>query len=105
VQTLKGKALAGNANNGFQRMLDILLVRHPGRHADPHSGSAFPDRAAAPACPILLYASDHLLRHFFRTKGDQHLIDDHIIQYFKSGVTQTSGERLGMRTRPLNQIA
>ncbi len=70
----------GCPQDRLQALFDIGFAGCPGGNADAHGCLALPDGPTAPAGSVLLNGSDHLLGFLRAAKGDQHLVQLHLVK-------------------------
>src|SRR5579885_822162 len=98
-------ALPGsNAEHRRQAAFNVGLGCGPGGNADAHCCLALPDRAAAPAGAIGLKLRHDPAGEVVISKGDQHLIDNYLIENPIACCSQALGKARGMSTGPFDQI-
>jgi hypothetical protein len=71
--------------DGRNAPFDVIVVSCPRRDADSHCRSAMPHRSATPASALALDCLDDAVSSFVRTKGDEHMVDDDIVQDLVAG--------------------
>src|SRR5207302_2569591 len=96
--------LARHSQHGRHAALDVVLRRRPRGDADAHGGASLPHRPSRPARAVRLYARDDTTGHLAVAKGDQHLIDHHVVEDLVPGLPQAVGEARCMATGALDQV-
>jgi len=62
--------------------LDVVVCGCPRTDADAHGGPSFPNSSSAPTCAGSLGRSDDALRPLVIPEGDDHLVQDNLVQHF-----------------------
>src|SRR5262249_31418527 len=99
-----GRGLSRQAHHRLKAPIHVSLSRSPGRYADAHRGSPLPQGSTAPASAVFLNAADYFPCHLGSAEGNQHLIDDHVVQHLEACALQSLGESLRVSTGSLHYV-
>ena len=75
----------------------VRLSRGPGRHADAHSFSVFPDRGPAPTSTVLSDCPYDAARSLVIPECDEHLIQGHFIENLVASGKRTESAAARLR--------